>query len=39
MGADRSLEVVDEGVHRLVRRSPVEVSVLVTYEPSNSLRF
>src|SRR5215210_3678336 len=31
VGADRPLEVVDEGVHLLVRRSPVEVAVLVRY--------
>src|SRR5215203_3674144 len=31
VGADRALEVVDEGVHLLVRRSPVEVAVLVRY--------
>ena len=29
VGADRPLEVVDEGMHLLVRRSPVEVAVLV----------
>ncbi len=29
VGAHRSLEVVDEGVHLLVRRRPVEVAVLV----------
>ena len=29
VGADRPLEVVDEGVHLLVRLSPVEVAVLV----------
>jgi hypothetical protein len=29
VGADRPLEVVDEAVHFLVRRSPVEITVLI----------
>jgi len=31
VGANRPLEVIDEGMHLLVRRSPVEVAVLVRY--------